>query len=154
MCSKKEIGYSPSSLLTGPLNYQFSKAARDTAKALTRVMVLHAVAAGIDFVAFLVCLGTSFLGSLCASLMAVVAFIVTVVVLITDFVAWSIVKHDVDDHTSGSASYGPAIWCVLVAGVLTAIGAVLVFVTCCAGRIRDKRRSHISSRRNVDKYGY
>ena len=151
-CSSTKIGYNPASLIHDIDNTSFSTAAYDTSKALTNVMVLHAVATGLTFISFLICLGHSCVGSFIASIISAIAFIVTAVALICDFVGWSIIHHDVNNDSNGSstADYGPAIWCVLAAGILTLIATLLVFVTCCAGRVRDKRSSR--SRRNMDKY--
>jgi len=149
-CSSKQIGYDPAGLLERVDSTDFGHAARSTAKALTNVMVLHAVAAGFTFVAFLLSIFSGIVGGFLSSIVAVAAFIITAVALVCDFVSWSIVRHDINkDHSSGSkGTYGPAIWCVLAAGVLSLIGAIIVFITCCAGR----RKSHNRHSANTQKW--
>lgn len=119
----------------------FGDASENTTKALTRVMVLHPVAAGLCFIAFLLCLGTGIVGSLLAVFSSLLAFVVTVVAMICDFVSFSIIKHKVNDHDRSGAVWGPAIWLMLVAAIFTLVASVVVFVTCCAGRSKNKRAS-------------
>lgn len=71
----------------------FSTASGDTADALTRVMVLHRIACALAFIAFLLALGAGFVGSLFASMVSAVAFIITLVLMATDFV-WAGVNSD------------------------------------------------------------
>ncbi|POR39175.1 Uncharacterized protein TPAR_00641 [Tolypocladium paradoxum] len=140
-CSGAHIGYNPAQVMSEIDGTDFSSAAENTSKGLTRVMVLHPVATGLCFIAFLLCLGTGIVGSLLATLSALLAFVVTVVAMICDFVSFSIIKHDVNDHNRSKAEWGPAIWLMLVAAVLTLFASVIVFVTCCAGRSKKKRES-------------
>lgn len=123
----------------------FSDAAHGTVKGLTRVMVLHPVAAGISFIAFLLALGAGFIGSLLGALVSLVAFIVTIVVLACDFALFGIVKDHVnskpDDSSGSSASFSVAIWTILAAAICLLIGAVVLFFTCCSARLHKKRRS-------------
>lgn len=139
-CSKSQIGYNPASVISRFDDTDFSNAAEDTTKALTNVMVLHAVATAFAFIAFLLSLFSGIIGGFLATLAAVATFIIVVVALVCDFVSWSLIRHDVNKGNS-SAEFGPAIWCVLAAAVLTLLAAIIVFITCCAGR-RSKRRAH------------
>ncbi|KPM36301.1 hypothetical protein AK830_g10271 [Neonectria ditissima] len=140
-CSKSQIGYNPADIITAAEGSDdFSNASENTAKALTRVLVLHPVATGLCFIAFLLCLGAGVLGSLVASLVSTLAFIVTIVVLACDFVMFGIVKRKVNGADSdSSAHWGVAIWLVVVAAILTLAGTIVIFLSCCAGR---RRRSH------------
>ena len=138
MCTKSHIGYSPVPLLASLGAGDYGSASRDTADALTRVMILHPIAAAFAFLAFITAIGASFIGSLCAALISAVAWLVTLVVLITDFVAWGIVKKKVNDDGSSAASFGVAIWTLLAAFVVLFFGTLLVLMTCCAGR-RERR---------------
>ena len=120
----------------------FSKVSHNTPKGLTRVMVLHPVATGLCFIAFLLCLGAGIVGSLAASLMAFLAFIVTLVALICDFVGFGIIKSKVnDDASSSKANFGVAMWLILVSAICSLIATIVVFVTCCAGRSKKRRDS-------------
>ena len=104
-------------------------------------MVLHAVATGLCFIAFLLCVGAGIVGAIVASLFSALSFIVTVVVLITDFVAFSVVKHDINDNGVSHASWSSGIWLVLVAAVFTLVGTLVVFTTCCCAR-KNKHKEH------------
>lgn len=140
-CSGSHIGYNPISVMNSIDSTDSSSASEDSAKALTRVMVLHPLGAGLCFIAFLLCLGTGIVGSLVGSLVAVLAFIVTAVAIICDFVGLAIVRNRVNENpnSSSNAKYGVAIWLALVAAACTLVAASLVFITCCAGRVRDRR---------------
>ncbi|KFX97051.1 hypothetical protein O988_05050 [Pseudogymnoascus sp. VKM F-3808] len=138
-CTKSHIGYSPVPYLDSEHAGDYGSASKNTADALTRVMVLHPVACGLAFLAFLASLGASIFGSLCAALISSVAWLVTLVVLITDFVAWGIVKKKVNDDGNSHATYREGIWTLLAAFVVLFLGTILVLLTCCSGR-REKRR--------------
>lgn len=105
-------------------------------------MILHPVAAGIAFLAFLMAVGSGFFGSLLAAFTSLVTFVVTVVVLICDFVLFALIRDNVNDQdTSAHAYYSVGIWTVLVAGICALLGAVIVFFTCCSARLHKKRSS-------------
>lgn len=136
-CTDSHIGYNPAAYVNKIDGTDFSTATEDTTKALTNVMVLHVVATAVAFVAFLLSLVVGICGGFLAAIAAVIAFIITVVALVCDFVSWSLIRHDINDSDNSSdskASFGPAIYCVLAAGVLCLLAAIIVFVTCCAGR--------------------
>lgn len=121
----------------------FSNGSRESIKILTRVMILHPIATGISFIAFLLALGAGVVGSLLAAITSVLAFLVTVVAVICDFVLFGIIRDHVNssDHdTSGShAKFSVAIWTLLAAAVCSLIGAVVVFFTCCSARLHKRR---------------
>lgn len=144
-CSGRHIGYNAAGLMTDIEQTSFSDASRATANGLTRVMILHPIATGISFIAFLLSCGAGVFGSLLAALVSLLAFIVTIVVLICDFVLFGIIKDHVNSSshdTSGShANFSVAIWTILVAAICTLLGAVIVFFTCCSARLHKKRRN-------------
>lgn len=141
-CSKAKIGYNPAEVISAVDNTDFSGARESTTKALTRVMILHPIAAGLCFLAFLLCLGAGILGSFLASMVAFLAFIVTLVALICDFVGFALIRSKVNDDRNGShARFSVGIWLVLAAGICSLIATVVVFITCCAGRRRDSRNA-------------
>jgi uncharacterized membrane protein len=122
----------------------YGSAATNTADGLTRVQILHPIACGIAFIAFLSSLGASILGALAASLLAALAWIITLVVMVTDFVAWGIVKDKVNGDDSGSsASFSVAIWTLLAAMVLLFFATFVVLFSCCSAR-RAHRRDRVS----------
>ncbi|KAG4031708.1 hypothetical protein MFRU_008g00710 [Monilinia fructicola] len=149
-CTKKHIGYNPASIMSHIESTDFSTASEDTSKGLTRVMILHPVACGVMFIAFLLALGAGFIGSFLASLVSFVAFIIALVAMACDFVLFGIIKNHVNGDASGSHAYfSVGIWCVLAAMVAGFLGAVLVFVTCLSKRMHEKRR-----RGSVGEKGY
>jgi len=56
-CYPKHIGYNPAQIMSQIDGTTFSTAATDSSKALTRVMILHPIACGVAFIAFLLALG-------------------------------------------------------------------------------------------------
>jgi len=139
-CSPSTVGYSPADIMIGVDGTQFSQYSIDTTNSLTKVMVLHPVATGLAFLAFILALGAGVVGSLLAALVAVLSFVVTAVVLICDFVLFSIIKNNVNTDGSGSdAFYSVGIWTILVAGICTLLGSVIVFLSCCSSRLHRNR---------------
>lgn len=140
-CSKSRIGYNPAYLVQGiDRNIDVSTAGEDTSKALTRVFVLHAIACGTAFIAFLFAIGTNTFFSFVSSVLSGITFIITIVVLATDFAGLSIIHHDVN-KTGNKAKWGAAIWCVVAAAILLIISTVLIFVTCCFHRRSKKQKA-------------
>jgi uncharacterized membrane protein len=77
-----------------------------------------------------------------AALVSLLAFIIAAVALIIDFVLWSIIKSNInDDNSSSYAEYGTGIWTMLVAAICLLIGAAVVFLSCCSGRMHRRREA-------------
>jgi len=147
VCTKSRVGYSPAAVLDmAGASSDFSQTARDTTRALTGAMVLHPIACGLNFIAFLLALGAGVVGSLLASIVALLAFIVTVAIMIIDFVLFSIVKSNINDYTDYNADFGAAAWTTLAAAICTLIATVVVFLTCCAGRRKHRDRSAVAAK--------
>ena len=72
---------------------RFSTASADTADGLTRVMVLHPIACGIAFIAFLLSLGAGVIGSLLGAIVAAIAWILTLVVMAVDFTLFGVSSY-------------------------------------------------------------
>lgn len=105
-------------------------------------MVLHPVATGLCFIAFLLCVGAGIVGSLLASLTSLLAFFVTLIALICDFVAFGIVKNKVNDSDADVHAYfDVAMWLLLASAVCSLVATIIVFLTCCAGRSKRRRQS-------------
>lgn len=112
-----------------------------TSDGLTNAMVLHPIACGIAFIAFLLSCGAGVIGSLTGAMVAFVAWILTLVSLAIDFSLFGIIHHHVNDDGSGSHAYfGSGIWCLVAAFVALFFGMFIVFFTCCAAR-REKKRA-------------
>jgi small-conductance mechanosensitive channel len=143
------VGYHPADIMNQANGTPFSGYAASTTHTLTSVMILHPIATALCFIAFLMALGSGMIGSLLAALVSTVAFLVTVVALIVDFVLFSIVKSNVNDQNNGAyAYYSIAMWTILVAAICSLIGTVVVFLTCCSGRLHKRR----AQRTKVDTY--
>lgn len=128
----------------------FSDYAEDTTRALTKAMILHPIACGLNFIAFLLALGAGMIGSFLASMVALVAFLTTAIACVIDFVLFSIVRSAVNDRgnlTGSGAYYGAAAWTILVSAICSLVGAVVVFFTCCSARLR-KRRSGMNGHKS------
>ncbi|KAK2021141.1 pH-response regulator [Colletotrichum zoysiae] len=151
-CSRSSIGYSPADIIGEADATQFSSWSSDAADALTRVMILHPIAAGVSFIAFVLSVGAGMFGSLFAALVSGTAFLITIVALICDWVALATIRRKVnrDDNgaDAGYAYYGVALWTLLAAAICLLIGTVIVFFTCCSGRLHKRRQQ----RAKVDNY--
>lgn len=118
----------------------YGTASIDTSKALTRVMILHPVACGLAFIAFLLALGAGVIGALMASLISAITFIVTIVAMACDFVAFGIIKDKVNKDGSGSnAYYSVGMWTILAAMISLFFATFIVFFTCFSARMHRKR---------------
>ncbi|RDL40351.1 uncharacterized protein BP5553_00330 [Venustampulla echinocandica] len=141
VCSGKHIGYNPAEILEGAGIEEFNRASTDSTKALTRVMILHPVACGVSFIAFLLALGSGFCGAIFASVVAMLAFLISLVAVICDFVSFGIIKRHVNNEDSGNkANFSVAIWLILVAMLCLFIGTIIVLLTCCSSRMHRQKR--------------
>ncbi|KAK2615619.1 hypothetical protein N8I77_002363 [Diaporthe amygdali] len=153
-CSRHTIGYHPADLLTNLEETSYSDYSRKVTYGLTKVMILHPIAAGIAFIAFLMAAGSGFFGSLLAAFTSLAAFVVTVVALICDFVLFAIIRDNVNDQDNNShAYYSAGIWTILIAGICSLLGAIIVFFTCCSARLHKRRNSRHASTVPKNDYG-
>lgn len=117
-----------------------SEIAAGTSASLTRVMILHPIECGVAFIAFLLSCGAGVVGSFAGAMVALVAWILTLISLAIDFSLFGIIHHHINEDGSGSHAYfGIGIWCLLAAFITLLIGMITVFITCCAAR-REKKR--------------
>lgn len=152
-CSKRSIGYQPASVMANIDGTHFSGAASNTADGLSNVMVLHPVACALSFIAFCLALGSGIFGALLASIFSAIAWLITLVVMATDFVMWGIVKNHVNDDKSGShAVFGVAMWCVLAAMVALFFGTFVVLFSCCSAR-RHRRSERVGGAKSYANEG-
>ena len=80
-------------------------------------------------------------GSLFAVLAALVAWILCLIVMATDFSTFGVLRHHVNHDRSGSRAYfGSAMWCLCVAFVLLFFAMVFVTFTCFSAR-RGKKKA-------------
>ncbi|KAK8089433.1 hypothetical protein PG997_004394 [Apiospora hydei] len=140
-CTRSHVGYDAAALVqrVPGSSIDLSDASAKTANALTRVMVLHPVACGLTFIAFLLALGAGVIGSFLASMVALLAFLVTVVVLVTDFVGLALIRNAVNKSDQATARYGAGAWTLLASAVCQLLATIIVFFTCCSTRLHKKR---------------
>ena len=139
-CTSRQIGYRPAHEMASTEGTSFSEAAAATANGLTDVMVLHPIACGIAFIAFLTSMGAGFIGSLVGAIVGFLAWIITLVVLITDAISFSVIRNDVNDDGQGSLAYfGSGFWTLIAAFIMLFLGMLIVLFTCCSARRQRKR---------------
>lgn len=84
------IGYDAVDVLTSIDNTQFGSVQRDSINNLTRAMILHPIAAGMAFIAFLISSGAGFFGSFLSSVVAFITWIVTLVIMAIDLAIFGV----------------------------------------------------------------
>jgi hypothetical protein len=89
LCFPKVIGYKPAVIMEEIDHTTFSRASSDSADALTNAFVLHPVACGLAFIASICALG-GVIGGLIGTIIAAVAWILTLVVMAIDFAAFGV----------------------------------------------------------------
>ena len=140
-CTGRHIGYQPSRYLSTIEGTQYEDISSGTSDGLTRVMVLHPIACGVAFIAFLLSIGGGIVGSLAGALTAAFALLLTLIVLATDFTLFGILKHHVNkDRSASTAHFGDAIWLLVASFILLFLGMCIVFFTCCASRREKKKK--------------
>ncbi|MCJ1227929.1 hypothetical protein MMC12_004588 [Toensbergia leucococca] len=149
-CYPKVIGYQPASIMAQIDGTHFGRASSDSADSLTDAMILHPIACGVAFIAFLLSLGAGVVGSLLGALVAALAWILTLVVMAIDFSLFGIIKDHVNSDGSGShAFYSVGMWTCLAAMILLFLGMFIVLFTCFSARKAKKNTAYKS---NVDTY--
>jgi len=151
-CTKKMIGYKPAEIMAAIDGNSVNAVGAHVANGLTNAFVLHPVACGLAFIAALCALGGA-IGSLIGSFIAILAWIVTLVVMVIDFVAFGIIKDHVNKDGKGShAFYSVGMWTTLAAFILLFLGTIIVFITCCTRRRKERsgtyRDTKTTSRRS------
>ncbi|CAK1356673.1 unnamed protein product [Cercospora beticola] len=141
-CSGRHIGYEPSRQLATNQQMPYEDISSGTSDALTRVMVLHPIACGVSFIAFLLSIGGGVIGSLAGALAAAFAWMLVLIVMATDFTTFGIVKHHVNENGFNlvTASFGDAIWLLVASFILLFMGMGIVLFTCCVSRREKKRK--------------
>lgn len=140
-CSPSVVGYNPTSVMAQTDGTSYSDNDTKVTNSLTKAMILHPIATGLCFIAFFMALGAGVVGSFLASLVSLLAFIVSLVALIIDFVLFSVIKDKVNNQsTDGTrAFFSIAIWTILASAICSFLGAIVVFITCCSGRLHRRR---------------
>jgi hypothetical protein len=89
LCFPKVIGYKPAVIMEEIDHTTYGHASSDSADALTNAFVLHPVACGLAFIAGICALG-GVIGGLVGTMIAAVAWIITLVVMAIDFAAFGV----------------------------------------------------------------
>ena len=135
-CSSSQIGYDIAAVVSAATGKQYTSSAL---KHLTSALVLHPVATGLTFIAFLIALFAHRIGFIFASLVAALAWLITLVVLVVDLVIFDSVRHHVNDSSNAipaSATFGVGIWLVVAAFLVLIFAS---FITC-FGCFTDSRQ--------------
>lgn len=139
-CTSSGLGYNLGSII-GQLSNE-SDLSKNTYTALTKANVLVPVACVLAFIAFLIALCSRKIGYLLASVMSVLAFVVSLVIMVVNFSTYGAAKNDVNGNNNNvSASYGAAMWILLAATILLLLASFTTLFECCCGR-RRKQRDH------------
>lgn len=105
----------------------YPSASTDTADRLAHAMILHPIACGFAFIAFFFALITGKTSSMISILVAAFAWLLTLIVLITDFVSFGIVKRHVNGDGSGSsAAFGVCMWTLVAGMVVLFLGMIFI----------------------------
>ncbi|GAA5998055.1 Rim9p [Rhodotorula paludigena] len=140
-CTGTQVGYElPAALAqiassTGIL----SDDAQSAIRAVTAALILHPIACGVSFFAFLIAACSDRLGFICASLIAILAAILALIAMILDLILVIFVRHWFEDNNLDGlvdVDYSYGTWTTVAA---FACLFVAVFATLCAC-IRDRRQ--------------
>ena len=146
-CYPKSVGYSPATVMAQIDGTGFSEAASASADGLTYAMILHPIACGIAFIAFLLSIGAGVVGSLLGAIVAALAWVITLVAMAIDFSLFGIIKDHVNGDGSGShAYYSVGMWTILAAMILLFLGMFIVLFTCFSARKERKRGGNYKNR--------
>lgn len=136
-CSSRRLGYDLPAVISNiaGTSYQNQNIVR-----LTRALVLHPIATGISFLAFLVAVFSERFGYLFSSILAFLAFIVSLVAMAIDFGLFVAARNHVNNNAVGavSAQLGNALWMTLAATIALFIASFVVCLGCCSSRRKDR----------------
>ncbi|KAH8922508.1 pali-domain-containing protein [Atractiella rhizophila] len=106
-------------------------------RGLTKAQILHPIAAGITFVAFIFALSTNPVVDILASAIAFLGFIVCAIVFGIDCGLYITARNRINDVDDDSTELGNAFWMVMTAVILTFLASFLV----CFGFLKRRRAS-------------
>ncbi|BGP37412.1 hypothetical protein JCM10450v2_001322 [Rhodotorula kratochvilovae] len=148
-CTSTQVGYQlPSALISLAESAGVLSDTEQTAiNAVTSALILHPIACGVSFFAFLIAACSDRLGFICASLIATLAAALALVAMILDLVLVAVVRKWFDRNSLDGVvdvSYSVGTWTTVAAFACLFVG---VFTTLCAC-VTDRRRR----RRDAYKY--
>jgi len=148
-CSKAHLGYTFNKTVGDALH--ISGFENLISRTLTAALVLHPVACGLTFLAFVISLamlrrGTT--GSRIASTLTLatagLAALITTIIFLIDVILVAVVRKRVNDHSNGDVTlnWGNAVWMTL--GATVALWGSLAGACCgiCACGRRDRKTEH------------
>ncbi|KAJ6630162.1 hypothetical protein B0H10DRAFT_1985252 [Mycena sp. CBHHK59/15] len=160
-CTPIGVGYKIANEISALGIEPFSSVKAGSLHGLTEALILHQIAAGAAGIAFLLAACSHRLGYLFASAVAFIAFLISLVALIIDFIIFGVrlfcrssapeifldvppqsVKSHVNGN-GGSATFGNAIWFVLAATVVLFFASIATCFACITAR--GHRRSRKAS---------
>lgn len=147
-CSSRSLGYNLPGVIANVAGTNYSN---QNIVRLTRALVLHPIACGIAFLAFLVATLSERFGYLFSSLLCFLAFIVSLVAMAIDFGLFVAARNHVNAASSAaniggvvigstSASLGNAVWMTLAATVSLFIASFVVCFGVCSSRRKERNR--------------
>ena len=84
------VGYDAVGALQSVVNTQFGSNQRDSINMLTKAMILHPIAAGLAFFAFLISAASGSLGSFLGGVIAFITWLVALVVMAIDLAMFGV----------------------------------------------------------------
>lgn len=89
-CFPKVIGYDPAAIMSQIDGSRFNTAGTGSTTGLTKALILHPIACGLAFLAFLLALIPGVFGALFAASMTALAWIIALVVMAIDFALFGV----------------------------------------------------------------
>lgn len=153
------VGYNAVGVLTSIDNVPFSVSQRNSINNLTRAMVLHPIAAGLAFVAFLASAVAGFIGAYIAGGIAFITWLLTLVIMAIDLSIFGVratlvlhfrsltrslvqlIRNHVNVNFRGNyAQYASGMWTCVSAMCTLLVGMIIVMCTCCDDDFMEKKK--------------
>ncbi|GAA5891721.1 hypothetical protein JCM5296_001840 [Sporobolomyces johnsonii] len=134
-CSPAQVGYDPSDYIQASLPRFFR--GTDIGDVSTSALVLHPIATGLAFFAFLIAAVSHRLGFIFAALVAGVVWVVVLALVVVDITTFRHVRQQASDFAPLSTIYGAG-FCTIVAFILLFFGALATCFSCVSARRRTK----------------
>ncbi|WWC57539.1 uncharacterized protein I303_100071 [Kwoniella dejecticola CBS 10117] len=136
-CSSRQLGYDIASVSGEVSSFTY---VNDKLEHVTKALILHPIATGLTFISFIIALFSDRLGFIFAALIAFLAFLVSLAAMVIDFVMFGIIRHEINDNTTASASFDNAIWLTLAATIILFFSTFVVCFETCTNRRNSRNR--------------
>lgn len=136
-CSPRSLGYDIPGITQ---NLGGQNWTNDALIRLTRALILHPIACGLAFIAFVIAIFSDRIGYLFSSLITFLAFLVSLVAMAIDFGLFTVVRNHINEtnNTNISSNFGNAIWLTLAATVILFFATFVVCFSCCTARRKER----------------